>query len=182
MHPYSADVRSIEALEDLHAELCKFRTAAQDALSSIELSIRRGVDYLHEKSQFWQRTIRTCEDEVFQAKQELSTRKFPTWDGRKPDTTVQEENLKIAQRRLQHARDKAEVTRRWITKYPNLVSEVYAAPSKHLGATLEGELPRGLAVLERRIQSLEAYAALAPPAAQTETPAPAAAPEAEKRP
>ena len=158
-----ADVRSFEALEDLHAQVCKFRQAAQDSLAAVDLTVRRANDFLQERLQFWQRAIRTCEEEVFQAKQELNMRKFPGFDGRPPDTTVQEQNLKRAQMRLKHATEKYEVTRRWIGKFPNMVSEVYDGPSKQLGATLEAELPRGIALLERRIQALEAYAALTPP-------------------
>jgi hypothetical protein len=161
----AADVRSIDALRDLHATVCKFRTDAQDGLASGELSIRRASDYLVERLHFWQAAIRKCEEEVFQAKQELKQRQYVGYDGRVPDTTVQEENLKRAQGRLRYAQDKVETVRRWMTKLPNMVSEVYEGPARHLAATLESELPRALALLERRIMALEAYTALTAPAA-----------------
>ena len=176
MLPFAADVRSIETLHELRAEVCKFRTAAQDSLASVEMTIRRAYDWLAEQADFWKRAIRGCEEEVFQAKQELSMRKFPRWDGRIPDCTVQEENLKRAQAKLRHAQEKAEVVKRWSMKLPTMVSEVWDSPSKHLGATLEAELPRGIALLERRIQSLEAYAAIAPPSGTVDAPPPAAPP------
>jgi len=166
----TADVRSIEALREMHAAVCKFRTEAADGLASAELSIRRAGDYLVEKLQFWQAAIRKCEEEVFQAKQELKQRQYVGFDGRVPDCTVQEQNLKRAQGRLRYAQEKVETVRRWMTKLPNHVSEVYAGPARHLGATLESELPRALAILERRIMALEAYTALTAPT----TPAPAA--------
>jgi hypothetical protein len=177
----AADVRSFEALQDLHAQVCKFRLAAQDSLAAVDLTLRRANDFIHERIQFWQRAIRTCEEEVFQAKQELNMRKFPGFDGRPPDTTVQEENLKKAQMRLRHATEKLEISRRWMAKFPNMVSEVYDGPSKQLSATLEAELPRGIALLERRLQSLEAYAALTPAAGAMPEQA-AEAPEPEKKP
>src|SRR5262245_33974324 len=174
----AADVRSIDALRDMHASVCKFRTDAQDGLASGELSIRRAHDYLTEKLHFWQAAIRKCEDEVFQAKQELKQRQYVGFDGRVPDTTVQEENLKRAQGRLRYAQEKVETVRRWMTKLPNMVSEVYEGPARHLAATLESELPRALALLERRIMALEAYTTLTAPAspAPKSTEAPAAAP------
>src|SRR5262245_4274191 len=177
----AADVRSIEALRELHATVCKFRTDAQDGLLSGELSIRRANDYLVEKLHFWQAAIRKCEEEVFQAKQELKQRQYVGFDGRVPDCTVQEQNLKRAQGRLRYAQEKVETVRRWMIKLPNQVSEVYEGPARHLGATLESELPRALALLERRIMALEAYTALTAPATpaatSTETPpAPPAAP------
>jgi hypothetical protein len=176
----AADVRSIEALREMHATVCKFRTDAQDGLLSGDLSIRRANDYLVEKLRFWQAAIRKCEEEVFQAKQELKQRQYVGYDGRVPDTTVQEENLKRAQGRLRYAQEKVETVRRWMTKLPNQVSEVYEGPARHLGATLESELPRALALLERRIMALEAYTALTAPQAPApvSTEATATTPEA----
>jgi hypothetical protein len=183
----AADVRSIEEVRDLHAQMCKFRADAADGLAAVDLTVRRATDYLVEKQQFWQRAIRTCEDEVFQAKQELKQRQYPGFDGRIPDCTVQEDNLKRAQGKLRYAHEKLEVVRRWMSKFPKSVSETYESPSRHLSATLEGQLPRGLAMLERRIEALEAYIALIAPTGETSaaastspaTPAAETAPEAE---
>jgi hypothetical protein len=159
----AADVRSIEALRELHAAVCKFRTNAQDALAAVDLTIRRANDWLSDQLNFWQRAIRTSEDEVFQAKQELAQRKYTSWDGREPDSTVQQENLRKAQAKLRYAHDKVATVRRWMQKFPHAASEVYEGPARQLGATLETELARGLALLERRVVALEQYAALAPP-------------------
>src|SRR5262245_5846921 len=159
----AADVRSIDELRDLHAYVCKFKADAQDALAAVEMTIRRAHDWLADKQQFWQRAIRAAEDEVFQAKQELKQRQYVGFDGRVPDCTVQEENLKRAQGRLRYAQDKAETVRKWMSRFPKAVGEVYEGPARHLAALLEGELPRALALLERRIQALEEYAALMAP-------------------
>src|SRR5262249_50172948 len=118
------------------------------------------------------------EDEVFQAKQELKQRQYVGFDGRVPDCTVQEDNLKRAQGRLRYAQEKVQTVRKWMAKLPNEVSEIYEGPARHLGATLEGELPRGLALLERRIMALEAYTSMAPPTSGPIAPADTAAPAA----
>src|SRR5206468_11443977 len=138
----AADVRSIEDVREMHATVCKFRTDAQDALASADMAIRRAYDYLSDKLTFWQAAIRKCEDDVFQKKQELKQRQYVGFDGRVPDCTVQEENLKRAQGRLRYAQEKAEVVRRWMSKLPKSVGEVYEGPARQLAATLEGELPR----------------------------------------
>src|SRR5262245_8022298 len=160
---HAADVKSIEALQDLHAAVTKFRTDAQDAISQVDLTVRRAHDYLSDQLKFWQAAIRTSEEEVFQAKQELAQRKYVGFDGREPDTTVQEANLRRAQAKLQYAHDKVAMVRQWQRKLPHAVSETWDPPGRQLAAILEAELPRGLALLERRIVSLEQYAALAPP-------------------
>jgi len=165
---FSADVRSIEELREMHASVCRFRTEAQDALASVDLIIRRAADYLSDQLTFWQAAVRRCEEEVFQANQELKQRQYVGFDGRVPDTTVQEKNLQRAKDRLRYAEEKVTTVRRWMTRLPKQVAEVYDGPSRQLSATLEAELPRALALLERRIQSLEAYAALAAPATPRE--------------
>lgn len=172
----AADVKSIEELRELHAVVCKFRTDAQDALASADMAIRRAYDYLSDKLTFWQAAIRKCEDDVFQKKQELKQRQYVGFDGRVPDCTVQEDNLKQAQRRLRYAQEKVETVRKWMAKLPNEVSEIYEGPARHLAATLEGELPRGLALLERRIMALEAYTNIAPPSTGPVAPAESTAP------
>lgn len=160
-----ADVRSLEELREFHAALCTFRTDAMEALSSVDLSIRHLADWIVDQTRLWQAAIRTCEEQVFQARQELAQRKYVGFDGRVPDTTVQEENLRKAQQRLAHAQDKYERCRKWQQRFPHQVGEVYEGPARHLGGLLEAEFPRALAVLERRILALEAYAAIPAPAA-----------------
>ncbi|HEV3143450.1 MAG TPA: hypothetical protein VGZ47_06140, partial [Gemmataceae bacterium] len=168
----AADVRSLDALRDFHTSMCVFRADAMESLASIELAIRKAQDWLAEQAQFWQRAIRASEEEVFQAKQELAMRKFPGVSGRPPDTTVQEENLRKAKAKLAHAQEKLEITRKWVTKFPVQVSESYAGPGRQLLATLESDLPKGLAMLERRVIALEEYLALKAPPAPNDVSAP----------
>lgn len=167
MH-FAADVKSLEDVRDLHALVNKFRTDAQDALASVDLAIRRASDYLSDQLTFWRAAVRKCEEEVFQATQELRQRQYVGFDGRVPDTTVQEKNLQRAKERLRHAEEKVATVRRWMTRLPKQVAEVYDGPARQLAATLESELPRALAVLENRIQALEAYIGLSVPSAPSQ--------------
>ena len=166
----SADVRSIDAVRDWHAALAAYGENLSEALAGVQMEIRRGFDWLHEQLVLWQRAVRECEEEVVQAKAELAARKFPDWSGREPDTTVQEKNLRQAKARLEHAEDQVQKVRAWIGRLPKAVDEAYSGPARRLGNFLEVELPRGLAVLDRRVAALESYAGLRPDYA----PAPAA--------
>ena len=166
----SADVRSIDAVRDWHAALAAYGENLTEALAGVQMEIRRGFDWLHEQLVLWQRAVRECEEEVVQAKAELSSRKFPDFSGRMPDTTVQEKNLRQAKARLEHAEDQVQKVRAWIGRLPKAVDEAYSGPARRLGNFLEVELPKGLAVLDRRVAALESYAGLRPDYA----PAPAA--------
>jgi hypothetical protein len=157
-----ADVRSIPALRDWLAALAKYRHEAAEALAGIDLEIRRGFDWLAEQELLWKRAVRDCEDDVVQAKAELSAKKFPGWDGRMPDTTVEERNLRRAEASLEYAREQVRKCQAWETKLPKLIDELYTAAARRLGLFLEGDLTRGMALLERQVETLESYADLRP--------------------
>src|SRR5262245_61574388 len=158
--PDGADVASIEALREWLAALVIYRGEVDEALSSIQMEIRRGLDWVADQLSLWQRAVRDSEEEVTQRKAELAAKKFPTWDGRMPDTTVEERNLRRAQARQEHAEDEVRKCRSWITRLPKLVEECYTGHGHRLQLFLEGELTRGMAVLDRRIDALERYAGL----------------------
>ena len=126
----TADVKSVEALQDLHTAVTGFRTDAQEAIEAVNLSVRKGHDYLSDQLKFWQAAIRTTEDEVFQAKQELAQRKYVGFDGRVPDTTVQEQNLRRAQAKLKYAHDKVDKVRMWQRRLGQAVNETWDGPGR----------------------------------------------------
>jgi hypothetical protein len=175
-----ADVRSIDAIRDWHATLAGYGEVLAEALAGVELELRRGHDWIDEQLALWQRAVRDCEDEVTRAKAELAQRKFPNWDGRMPDCTVQERNLKRAFARLEHARDRVAACRQWQARLPKLIDETYTGTGRRLAHFLETVLPQGLAELARRIAALELYVGLrndyAPASSSSSTPVPAATP------
>jgi hypothetical protein len=158
--PDGADVASIEALRDWLAALATYREEVGEALAGVQIELRRGLDWVAEQMALWQRAVRDCEEEVTQRKAELAAKKFPTWDGRLPDTTVEERNLRRAVARLEHAEDQVRKCRSWITRLPKLIEESYTPHGHRLQLFLEGDLARAMAVLDRRIDALERYAGL----------------------
>ena len=179
----AADVRSIAAVIEWRADLTNYGDLLADAMAGVDLEIRRAYDWLDEQLAMWRRAIRDCEDEVVRAKAELSQRKFVTFDGREPDCTVQEKNLRLAKARLEHCEDKVELVRRWIGRLPKLIDEAFTGPSRRLKSLLEADLPNALTELGRRIAALETYASLrpdyapGPSAAGSAPPPPAPLPE-----
>jgi hypothetical protein len=152
-----ADVRSIPALQDFHASLVTFRTDASEAMVAVELAVRRVVDFIAEQGSHWQETIRELRDAIVQAKAELSRKKTPGFDGRMPDCTVEEKRLRALLAKMDHAEEMLNKARMWSQRFPRIVGEVYEGPARRFGAFLEGDLPRGLAMLERRLAALAAY-------------------------
>jgi len=162
-----ARVTSIDALADWKSALATFQDHAKDAVVAIDLEVRRKFDWLDDQRKFWQAEIRRREDELAQAKSELWRRKnMPIIEH--PDCVEQEKALRRAQARLDEAHDKLEKTRRWLPALRRAADE-YETHGRRLAAILETDVPRALAVLEQRINALESYVALTPPASSTAT-------------
>lgn len=155
-----ADVRSIPTLRAWHAAVTDFRDAAADAVAGFNQEVRRAYDWIDEQQRLWQRAVKECEEEVTQAKAELAARKFPGWDGKMPDTTIQERNLRRAKARLEHAEEKVVTCRKWAGALPKQVDETYSGSAHRLSTILDLEVARGLAVLGRQIDALDRYAEL----------------------
>ena len=82
-----------------------------------------------------------AEEDVVQAKAKLAQRKTPNFDGRIPDTSVQEEDVARAKDRLGLAEEQVEVCRKWAVRLPKMVSEEYEGPAS--GGELPGGRPAG---------------------------------------
>ena len=156
-----ARVTSLDMLRDFRAALAGFRIEGQDALTAVELDLRRAGDWLAERRQFWQRQVRALQDELTQAKAELSRRQMVLPGERPPDCTQQIKALRKAQQMLEHAEGQVERCRRWEPALRRAVEE-YEGPARQLGGLLDADLPRAVALLERLLTSLEAYVAVAP--------------------
>jgi hypothetical protein len=155
----SARVFSLEALVDLKAALCIFTAEAREALSAVEMEIRRNQVWLEEQLKYWRDLVVHCEEAVFQAKQELTRRRMMRIADRPPDTSEQEEALHRAQARLADAEEKVEMTRRWLRQVPEAIIE-YEGPARQLSGILDADMPKADALLENKIASLEAYVQL----------------------
>ncbi len=159
----SAQVLSLDPLRDFHAGLSAFTLQASSALCAAELEIQRTLDWLHGQVGFWQRTARDCQEEVNRARAELAHRR--SWgEGRGPGTTEPEIALRKAKQRLEHAEEKIATTRRWIRQLPEAIKQ-YEGVARLLGNFVESDLKQAIALLEKKLAALEAYAAteLAPP-------------------
>jgi chromosome segregation ATPase len=153
----SAQVQSLEKLLDFQASLATYAHQAREALSSMDMEIRRAQEWLEDRLQFWRVEVRRAEEEVFKAKQELARRKMMKIGDRKPDTTEQEIAVAKAQRRLEYAEEKEASCRRWIRDLPEAIAE-YASRAVNYQTVLESDVPRMSAFLDRKMDLLEAYA------------------------
>jgi beta-lactamase class A len=152
----SARVTSVEAVKEFRGSLCSFGHDAKEALGTTDLEIRRILDWLDAKLKDWQREVGIRQEQVARAKAELMQRQYGQKDGRGPGTTDQEIALQKAIRRLQEAEAKVAKTRQWQNLLPRAVAE-YEGPARQLMGMLDADLARGLAILDQKINALDAY-------------------------
>src|SRR5260370_813267 len=158
----SARVTSIEALREFRGSLSRFGHDAKEAVCATELEIRRVFDWLEAQLKTWQKEVRDRQEEVVRAKAELIQRQYGKRDGYGAGTTDQEIALEKAIRRLQEAEGKVEKIRQWRNLLPRAVAE-YEGPARQLMGMLDADLPRGIAILDQKIDALDAYMKTAAP-------------------
>ena len=179
----SARVTSIEALKEFRGSLSHFGHDAKEAVSATELEIRHIFDWLEAQLKYWQKEVRVRQEIVARAKAELIQRQYSKRDGYGAGTTDQEIALEKALHRLREAEAKVEKTQQWHNLLPQAVAE-YEGPARQLMGMLDADLPRGIAILDQKIDALDAYLMTAAPSApgrgtvgsSATTPPPEAAP------
>ena len=175
----SANVQSIQTLKDFKVAMINFGEEARNALSGVEMDLRRMRDWL-ERDQlgYWQMQVKRRNEEVMQARSDLHRRKITQQGSDAVSDSEQKEALREAQRRLRVAEEKVALIKRLIPVLERAVAE-YHSHSQPLGDHLAGGFERSLGTLERMITALDAYLATAVPTApRVETATESAAPTA----
>ncbi len=157
----SAQLHSLERLLDFQAALATFTHHAKEAMSGMEVDIRRTLQWLEQQLALWHAEVRRAEEEVFKAKQELARRRMMRIGDRHADTTEQEIALAKAQQRLGYAEEKEAACRRWLRALPEAIDE-YQGFAVNYQSILETDMPRMHAFLDRKMDLLEAYMQVAP--------------------
>ncbi|HTU27087.1 MAG TPA: hypothetical protein VMF30_16895 [Pirellulales bacterium] len=156
-----AHVGSFDAVRDFRAAVATFADEARDALAIYDMELRRTLDWLLvDQPGFWKQEIIKSEEAVRVARIELARckgRKLP--GGGEPSCMEEKKVLERARRRLAFAEDKLAVTRTWGQKFGRDATQ-YTSQASQLGDMFDADLPRALALLDRVMQSLEAYIGL----------------------
>jgi hypothetical protein len=68
----SAHVLSIQALEEFKGHLTRFNAQAQEILNATEIEIRRTLDWLQERLNYWRNEVRRRQEILAQAERALA--------------------------------------------------------------------------------------------------------------
>jgi chromosome segregation ATPase len=161
----SARVHSLDALKALHSALARYGPEALEALGAAEMEIRRTVNYLNDQLKYWKRQVEKCHEEVNRTHADLCHARAMR-KGEQCGYVEQEIALNKARKRLKEADEKVVVVKRWLVQLPQDINE-YQGPARRLAGMLDSDLKQGLAILNNKIDILEAYMAVStaePPA------------------
>ncbi len=168
----SAQVRSVEAIEQFRAQLAKYEQQVQSALETLSSEVRRAADWVaHDRPSYWKRETKLAEDMVQQAKLDLERCLIFPIAGEQPSCREERAALKKAQQRVDDCREKSERARHWKRQLHHEIFE-FEGRIGHLKRILETELPAARARLQQIVAHLDSYQIERPRAA---TPSPSQA-------
>lgn len=159
----SVHVQSIAALEDLKAGLQRFSAHAEESLAAATRDIARMEDWLAERVRFWQSEERRCRAAVQQAAYALQVCQsrvyYDPQTGRsyRPNCDQEMYALRAAQRRLAEVEESLRVAMRYQRVFADAVL-TFRTEAQRLHQWDSVEMTRATAFLERKLNSLRAYA------------------------
>jgi len=162
-----AKISSIATLKHLRACLTRFSETAAGALDETASDIQRTVHWLRESQYgYWKNQAQKRQEQFAQAKIALMRKEiFDRQIAGNPSSCVDERKaLKRAERRLCEAQHKLRQVKVWVRQIEREMSD-YKGAVQGLVNDVEVRIPNARARLDRMIDSLEAYVALAPPEA-----------------
>jgi len=165
-----ANVRSVDAIKCFKVALINYAEEARNALSSAEMEIRQVRNWLErDQLTYWQSQVKRNQEKLAMARTELNRRRLSQANSDAISDSEQKEAVREGQRRLREAEEKIELIKRWIPVLEHAVSE-YHSQSQPLGDRLSGRFVATVNVLDRMINTLDAYLAMSPPTAPSVAP------------
>jgi hypothetical protein len=156
----SANVQSFDAVIAVRASLVAFGDQVEQALSMVDLEMRRLLDWLeHDRPRFWRTQLRMARDEVTAARAALHRcLMYPIGDER-PSCREEKATLKLAEARLRHCEEKAERLKHWTREIRHEMFE-YDGRIRQLTELVEYDAPQAIGILTKLLTHLEEYRAI----------------------
>jgi hypothetical protein len=160
--PDRARVTSVEALEAFRASLIIYLSKARPALEEISSDVQRMRGWLEtDQRSHWMNEVRRRSQVLQEAQQALFSAKLSTF---REAGSVEQLMVHRAKRALDEADAKLRVVKQWNRVFDNQTAPLVKQMEK-LHTVLTHDMVQAVAYLSQAINTLEAYADLAPPAA-----------------
>jgi hypothetical protein len=154
-----ANVSDLDSIRLFRAQLVKFVETANTAVTESDGEIVRKMSWLsHEQTAYWTQQVRKWTEAVSKAIDAVRQKRiFKDSTGRPQSTVDEEKQLKICKQRLLEAETKLENTRRAAQQLQR-DHLLYRGGVQRLMTMLASDMPAALAMLDRVVMQIEAYA------------------------
>jgi len=157
----SANVQSIQALDDLKTLLARYGSEVQESLQRMTRAIEQMRQELTERQNYWRAQVRRREEQHAQARAALTRCQnavYTDHQGRRhvPDCRQCEQAVLDARRQLDVANQSLRNVNQAINQVEAAVHR-YEQQARSLINFVNGDLKVGRALLERKINILQAY-------------------------
>jgi hypothetical protein len=156
-----ARLTRIDAVREMAAAVDAFRNEAIAAVESLDIEIRRALDWIHyDRHDHWNYQVRRGWERITEARVQLQQAMTARRIGEHDPACIDEKKaLARAKQRLEIAQEKVEAVRQCSRAIDHVVDE-YRGARTPLSIWLESEAPKALAALGRMMDNLESYLAL----------------------
>ncbi len=164
----SAKVTSIDAVRALRTALVKFEDDASDAVTCLELEIRRAVEWIEvDRRRYWPNQVKQASEEMAQARNALERCQLKYGSEEAPPCYEQKKNYQRARQRLRHCEEQVRKVKQW-TQVFRQEKTTFDGQMAQMTLCVDSDLPRAITALTNMIAALERYAgATGPPTQQT---------------
>ncbi len=154
----SAKVTSLDAMRDLRAALVKFEGNARDALTALELEVRRATSWIEEdRRRYWTAQVKLASENLAQARNALERCQLKYGSEEAPSCYEQKKAYERAKRRLRYSEEQVRAVKQWTIAIRHELT-TFQGQMARVGVALDTELPRALQALAKMLAALEQYA------------------------
>lgn len=160
-----AKVSSFSMLRRFRASLMTFASVASGALDEAGADFDGTLLWLRgDQSRYWKNQVRACTEQFVRAKLALKQREVldRALAGTRSSCVDERKAVAAAQKRLREAELKLQQVKRW-NRQLEKESLDFRGGTQRLLSAIETDIPNACARLDKMLDSLEAYVALAPP-------------------
>ncbi len=157
MNAPMADVRSVHTLEQFRQALVRFGREVEDALSLLELELRRVQEWIEvERPDYWAEAYRQASQRLAEARIDLERCDTALGADERPGCQVQRKAYERARRRLAYCEEQQRVVRQWRAKLDRARHTLDGRIGK-LREVVELGVARAVATLEQKMDAIRAY-------------------------
>ena len=155
-----ANITDVAALEEFRRALIRFREEIGVAIAEADSEIKSTFIWLErDRMLHWRRAVPRFEEELTSAKTALFRKEMQTMGtGQRPSTIDEKKAVERMKRKVEDARERLDVTRRWLVSLERDVS-LFKGAMAPVSAMYDRELPDAILRLRNMTLALEAYLA-----------------------